>query len=328
MRKSLLAPLAIAIIIAAAILIVRTAASDAIPDPTLQHALGARVIDIAVLVFREGLECILVLAALTVTMRGANQAQQRPVVLGGAAALLAGVATWFVAVRIIDSLSESLPALHVQAATGLLAIIVLLVVMNWFFHKVYWTGWISLHTRKRQSLVSAASESKMWWGLALLGFSSVYRESFEIVLFLQSYRLKLGTAPVALGLSAGLVLTAAIGAITFVAHKKLPYRRMLVATGILLGAVLLVMVGEQAQEMQLAGWLGTTPVAWLPAPAWLQLWFAVFPTVETLSAQTIALTLVLGSYWAAHQPAAPSADRQVVPAEGSPYQSRGIRTPG
>ena len=71
--------------------------------------------------------------------------------------------------------------------------------------------------------------------------------------------------------------------LTFVAHRRLPYRRMLVFTGVMLGLVLLVMVGEQVQEMQLARWLPTTPVAHLQRiiPDWMGLWFAVFPTVET-----------------------------------------------
>ena len=67
----------------------------------------------------------------------------------------------------------------------------------------------------------------------------------------------------------------------------------------MLALVLLVMVGEQAQEMQLAQWLATTPVPelqhWLPA--WAGLWFALFPTVETLAAQGIAAALVVGSYF-------------------------------
>jgi high-affinity iron transporter len=73
---------------------------------------------------------------------------------------------------------------------------------------------------------------------------------------------------------------------------------MLVVTGILLGAVLLVMVGEQAQEMQLAHWLPTTVIPGLQAliPGWMGMWFAVFPTVETLTAQLVAGLLVLGSY--------------------------------
>jgi high-affinity iron transporter len=60
--------------------------------------------------------------------------------------------------------------------------------MNWFFHKVYWTGWISMHSRRKQQLMKESSRAKLWLGLALLGFSSVYREGFEVVLFLQSYR--------------------------------------------------------------------------------------------------------------------------------------------
>jgi high-affinity iron transporter len=89
--------------------------------------------------------------------------------------------------------------------------------------------------------------------------------------------------------------------LTFVLQQRLPYRKMLITTGILLGVVLLVMVGEQAQEMQLARWISTTPIDSLKPyiPPWMGLWFAVFPTVETLVAQVIAAVLVIGSYYAA-----------------------------
>jgi hypothetical protein len=51
-----------------------------------------------------------------------------------------------------------------------------------------------------------------------------------------------------------------------------------------------VMVGEQAQEMQLAHWIPTTQIDRLAnaIPPWMGMWFAVFPTVETLVAQLIA----------------------------------------
>jgi high-affinity iron transporter len=133
----------------------------------------------------------------------------------------------------------------------------------------------------------------------------VYREGFEVVLFLQSYRLKLGLPPVAIGVSIGVALTLAVGALTFIAHRRLPYRRMLVVTGVMLGLVMLVMVGEQAQEMQLANWLPTTPIASLThvIPAWMGLWFAVFPTAETLAAQAVAAAVVIGSYYLAREAA-------------------------
>jgi high-affinity iron transporter len=287
----------------AAILLLQVLRTGGLPDPTGHGDFGARVLDIAVLVFREGLECILVLSAITANMVGARRSLQRPVAAGAAVAFAASLLTWALAIRIVDSLAENMPALDVQAATGLLAILVLLIVMNWFFHKVYWAGWISMHSRRKQSLMKAASPVRLMWGLALLGFSSLYREGFEVVLFLQSYRLKLGATPVLYGVSLGLALTTVVGVLTFIAHRRLPYRRMLVFTGVMLGLVLLVMVGEQAQEMQLAQWLPTTPIASLQhvIPAWMGLWFAVFPTVETLAAQLLAAALVVGSFFLARQ---------------------------
>jgi high-affinity iron transporter len=266
------------------------------------------LLDIGILVFREGLECILVLAAITASMTGAKRAYRRPVVVGAAFAFVASLITWCIAVRIVGSLSDNVSALDLQAATGLLAVIVLLVIMNWFFHKIYWGGWIRAHNRRRKSLLENArtaeiSQRRLWWGLILLGFTSLYREGFEVVLFLQSYHLRLGGEVVLKGALLGIVLTGLVAVLTFVLQQRLPYRKMLITTGILLGGVLLVMVGEQAQEMQLAHWISTTPISFLEIyiPRWMGLWFAVFPTVETLVAQLIAAVLVIGSYFAARR---------------------------
>lgn len=112
-------------------------------------------------------------------------------------ASIATLATWFVAVRIVDDLSKSFKALDVQAAADLLAVIVLLVAMNWFFHKIYWTGWISMYNKRKRDLIqrkktSHSSRNKLVFGMALLGFSSFYREGVEVVLSLQSHWLRLG----------------------------------------------------------------------------------------------------------------------------------------
>jgi high-affinity iron transporter len=274
------------------------------PDPTdpsthLGHL--AVVLDSGILVLREGLETILVLAVLSASMRGANGTYRKPLSAGAAVGFGAAVITWFAAIAITSAVGPS--SLDLQAATGLLAIAVLLVVMNWFFHRVYWTGWIAHHNRKRQQLVGGAgsvSAQRTLLGLGLLGFTSVYREGFEVVLFLQNLRLRYGSGVVLEGVAIGLVFVAMIGYLTFGLQRRLPYKRMLVATGILLGAVLLVMVGESVQELQQAGWIGTTPLH-IAMPGWMGLWFSIFPNIQTIAAQAIAAVLVIGSYFLAEE---------------------------
>jgi len=121
-----------------------------------------------------------------------------------------------------------------------------------------------------------------------------------VVLFLQSLRLQAGSSVVLEGVALGLAGTVAIGVLTFAANARLPYKRLLVATAWLLGFVFVVMVGETAQEMQLAGWLPTTTID-LAIPGWMGTWFALFPTVETIAAQLAAATFVLGSYFVARR---------------------------
>jgi high-affinity iron transporter len=279
-------------------------ASGGTPDPTdpnthLSHL--AVVLDSGILVLREGLETILVLAVLTASMRGANSAYRKPLAAGAATAIAVSVATWFVAIAVTDAVGPG--SLDLQAATGLLAIVVLLVVMNWFFHRVYWTGWISHHNKRRQNIVGGAgsvSTQRTLLGLGLLGFTSVYREGFEVVIFLQNLRLRYGSGMVLEGVALGLLFVAVIAYVTFGLQRRLPYRKMLVATGVLLGVVLLVMVGESVQELQQAGWIGTTPLN-VNVPGWMGLWFSVFPNVETVVAQAAAAILVVGSYFVAEE---------------------------
>ncbi len=282
------------------------------PDPkALGVSSASAVVDTGVLVFREGLEAILVLSALTASLVRTEPKHLKPVVIGTALSFIATVITWFIVVALISAISgaDSNPqrALDIQAGTGLLAIGVLLVVMNWFFHKFYWTGWITMHNRRKKNLtgVNSRTSSAVFRGLVLLGFTSVYREGFEVVLFLQSLRLKFGMGAILTGVSIGLFLTALVGVIIFVLHYRLPYKKMLVVTGIMLGGVLLVMVGENVLEMQQAQWISATAVAFrghtLVMPDWMNLWFGVFPTWESLASQAFAGAFVIGSYFLARK---------------------------
>jgi len=81
---------------------------------------GSVVLNSALLVFREGLEAVLIVAAITASFLGADREKRRPVGIGVGIGVLASVATWFAAAWILGQLGG--PGLDIQAATGLLAV--------------------------------------------------------------------------------------------------------------------------------------------------------------------------------------------------------------
>jgi high-affinity iron transporter len=287
-------------LVIAGVLLWQAITADGNPDPTSKGiSPSAAVMNAGIVVFREGLEAILVLAALTASMARKRQDSWKPIALGATLSLAASIVTWFIVVALIDGVNA--PALHVQAATGVLAILVLVVIMNWFFHKVYWAGWIGLHERRKRAVLDAATSPRtVFWGLFAVGLTAVYREGFEVVLFLQNFRLQSGSSPVLAGTLIGLGLTSVVGYLMFVAQRKLPFRKLLVATGVMLGGVLLVMVGASSGLLQAAGWLPTTELD-LPIPEWVSAWFGINPNVEGLLAQAATAVLIVGSYFAARR---------------------------
>ena len=133
----------------------------------------------------------------------------------------------------------------------------------------------ALHQQKKEILTRQVSQ---FVGLLLLGFTSIYREGFETVLFLQALVLDAGTLVVLQGVAVGLLAVGAVGFITFKLQQTLPYKKMLVATGILIAGVLVVMVGNTVHVLQAVNWLTFTPIHGLSIPYQLGLWFGLYPT--------------------------------------------------
>ncbi len=246
-----------------------------------------------VIVFREGLEAVLILASLMGSLKTAEQRRYRkPMWWGVVLAFAASILTFVLAQGLLTSLARYGEKL--EAVVSLVAIGVLLLITNWFFHQVYWTDWMaSFHQQKRRIIGGAAGQ---FLGLMTLGFTSIYREGFETVLFLQALVLESGAAVVLLGTALGLLATLAVGVVVFALQAKLPYKKMLIYTGVLIGAVLLQMVGNTVHVMQVVGWMPIHPIRWLELPYWAGMWFGVYATWEGLALQTAAAVFVIGSY--------------------------------
>lgn len=250
----------------------------------------------ALIVFREGLEAVLILASLLASLRmGTRRHLRTPLWVGAGLALLASALTWVLARTALTALARY--GERLEAVVSLIAVAVLLLILNWFFHEVYWTGWMAnFHVQKHRLVQQNAGQ---FIGLLLLGFSSIYREGFETVLFLQALVLDAGNAIVLSGVAVGLAATAIVGWLVFGLQARLPHKKMLIATGVLIGAVLLMMVGNTVHVLQVIGWLPIHPIRELTLPYWSGMWLGLYATWEGISLQVAAGTFVIGSYFLA-----------------------------
>ena len=248
------------------------------------------------IVTREGLEAVVILAALLAGLRGrGNENTRRGVLAGVWVALGATTLTFIIARYLVQSLSRF--GERLEASVSIIAVIILLIVTNWVAHKYYWVSW----NAKLQKLGRAAAAKKEtrweWLALVGVGFVTVYREGFETVLFLQTLLIEGGYKPVLIGLLLGGGFIAALGYLVFLIGAKLPYRKMLVFTGLLVVSILTTFLGSTVRLFQTVNWMPIHPITGLEIPTWMGTWLGLYPSIEGLIIPVGGLFYVGGAWF-------------------------------
>lgn len=238
------------------------------------------------ILLREGLEAILVLAAVLAFLRNTGQQSAiRSVNIGWGLALVAGFATWAVAAYVIDVGGAQRELL--EGSTALFASVMVLWLGVWMHdrrHAAAWQDYI------KSSLVSGGGR----FGFAVLAFFSVYRELFEVILFYETLWLQAGPAghqAVLAGGATALVLLVGLAWVILRGSAKLPLSLFFSINAGLLCALSVVFAGHGVKALQEAGVLGTRPVAFFEFD-----WLGIHPDVYSLSAQAVALLAILVLY--------------------------------
>jgi high-affinity iron transporter len=268
------------------------------------------------IVAREGLEAIIILTALMAGLRGGEYASTRRGIAGGAwmGLLVTGITFWL-SRTIIHSLTRFGEKL--EAVVSVFAVLILFVVTNWVFHRVYWVGWNS----KLRSLSKSAQDvsSTRWEWLALLGvgFLTVYREGFEMALFLQSLLLEGSKSSVFIGSAIAVAFLILLGTLTFRYGVKLPYRKLMVLTGLLVVSIMVTFLGSTVRLFQTVNWLPIHPIYSLHFPNWTGLWLGLYPSWEGLLIPPLALVYV-GGVWLFNRWRSRKAENELPPVRTTP----------
>ncbi len=242
-----------------------------------------------VILLREGLEALLVVAAIVALLVKAGRRDALVWIhLGWIGALVAGGLTWYAASALIE-VSGATRELT-EGVTALLAAAILLYVGIWLHGKRHAHAWQAfIDTRLRGALARGTL-----WALAGVSFLAVYREAFETVLFYQALWQQAGQSAlgsIAVGFGSAVVALAALAWLILRYGARLPLGTFF-AVSVLLLALAVVFTGHGLRALQEAGTIAATPFGAFDLPA-----LGVYATRETLGAQLMVLAFVIAGFF-------------------------------
>jgi high-affinity iron transporter len=248
------------------------------------------------IIFREGLEAVLLLTALLGYLEATKSTRYRkPITWGVILGLAATALTYLVLRSVLAVLPVGREVLEAVVATA--AVAVLLYISFWLIARLEHRRWMEFLRSRLFNAVSVGSTT----ALVLVGFTAMYREGLETALLYQAlveFGQGLGRWIVA-GLAAGVVALAVVSYLIFKLGRRLPVKTFLVAAVLLLMATSVAFLGNAVRSLQTADLVGLTPIDGLPrTPIFLSQALGYWPSVQTLASQAVLVAVyALGATW-------------------------------
>nr|WP_255518842.1 MULTISPECIES: FTR1 family protein [unclassified Gilliamella] len=239
-----------------------------------------------IIIFREGLEAILVIAAISAYLvRSDNKPMLKVVYLSSLFAVFASVLA-AIALHTIVGLSGANQEI-MEGAAMLLATVVLFFISNWMLSKSESKAWKNYVEGKVQSAVSTGSS----FALGFAAFLAVFREGAETIIF---YQAMLADAKdhmdmVWYGLGVGTIVLTLVFIVIRFGSVKLPLKPFFICTSALMYLMAIAFAGGGVKELQEADIISVTPVDFVHSVEVL----GIYPTVETLVPQLVMLVVVM-----------------------------------
>lgn len=244
-----------------------------------------RVVQSFIILFREGIEAMLVVAALVAYLRRSGYPDKVKTIWHGVAlALLASVGAAWLLNRVVGASGASQEA--IEGVTMLIASAVLIYVSYWLTAKRDADRWQAFIKGQMDKAIGRGS----LFALGFVAFLAVFREGAETILFYQA--LIGGSSGQLNAIWAGMAIAAAALAIVYlvvrIASIRLPIGTFFGGTAILLYLMAFVFTGQGVLELQVSGLVATTRLEGWPMISWL----GIFPTRESIGAQTLVLAIL------------------------------------
>lgn len=239
-----------------------------------------------VILLREGLEALLVVAAIIAYLiKSGHKNMVKYIYLGLAAGI---VASLIVAALFGLLFNGSGPQQEItEGVVALFAMLMLLYTSNWMISRSSVQAWNKYISDQTTAAVSKGSLIS----LALLSFLAVFREGAETVIFYQAiFAVSSGADSLIWG---GFVAAAAVLVVIFLlirfASVRIPIRPFFTGTSALMSVLVVIFAGGGVHALIEGDALAGMYIQGLPTNDWL----GFYPYVETITAQIVAAIVVI-----------------------------------
>ncbi len=238
------------------------------------------------ILLREGLEAILIIAALVAFLIKTNRRDGLKYIHAGwILALLAGGLTWWASLSLFNISGASREI--TEGVAAIVAMVVLLYVGFWMHDKSSAEKW----KKFIDDNMNKALGSGTLWALTGLSFIAVYREAFETILFYQAMWVQTddgGRAMVIAGMLVASLLLLIVGWLIMKYSFKLPLRQFFSVTAGLMFVLAIIFAGKGVAALQEAGVLSSSPVNFIHIDL-----LGIYPNLQGLVLQLILIVVAV-----------------------------------
>ncbi len=243
------------------------------------------------ILLREALEALLIILIILSILKPLNIRNAIPAVhIGWIIAVAIGFAGWFFTDNLVTISGASRELMEGIGAA--IAVIVLLYAGVWLHSHSEVKKWTTFVKEK----VSDVSSSGSLVGLAVFSFIVVFREAFEVVLFLASLKLNNPETADSAFMWALITAVVVIGIIAYLFMRythRLPLGKIFRFSYYVIAILAVILTGKAVSAFQEVGYLSINLLDFMPQIDIL----GIYPNVQCISAQFLVLLLLFFLNW-------------------------------
>lgn len=242
--------------------------------------------DAGTIVFREGLEALIIISALlALVSKGKQESARKWIFVGGAFGILASLVAGLLFQFLLSKISAGISNQLIEGISGLIAVVFMLTVGLW------------LHKQSRQQEYGSKMKEKAKAAIAgggilslsLLSFFAVFREGAETVVFYIGMSSSITVKELITGFAGGIILLVIIGIFILKGSKFIPLKPFFTIASLCIYYLTFKFIGQSIHALQGIGYLPDHMSTIFPTIPKL----GIYPSLESIIPQLILLLFVI-----------------------------------